>query len=172
MLGIKENLSDKMKSEAVSLGLCAQWTADWKDGSSKDEMVEKFVKGIDFCIGRDWPSTHDMKKYFGSVIHKHGVYVDESVGLVNPSIAILNGHCEGLIEYEWLSNGEIHVRHDSTLKLRVKGLSKVFVNLHDHARLRVECEEGSKCFVYQYGGEIEEKSGSVVIRDRRGFKFK
>ena len=66
-----------MKNEAVSLGLCAQWTAEWHDNSSKHEMVEKFVKGIDFCIGKNWPSTKDMKKYFGDVIHDHGVYVDE-----------------------------------------------------------------------------------------------
>ena len=46
----RKNLSDKMKEEAVSLGLCAQWTAEWKDNSSKDEMVDKFVTGIDFCI--------------------------------------------------------------------------------------------------------------------------
>ena len=71
----KENLSDKMKNEAVSLGLCAQWTAEWQDNTSKDDMVEKFVRGIDFCIGRNWPLAKDIKKYFGDVIHNHGVYV-------------------------------------------------------------------------------------------------
>ncbi len=172
MFGKSKNLSDMMKNEAVSLGLCAQWTADWQDGSSKDEMVEKFVKGIDFCIGRNWPSTHDMKKYFGDVIHRHGVYVDEEVALLSPKIAILNGRCDGYIEYEWLNGGEIYVRHDSVLKLKVKGLSTVFVNLHDNAKLSVECEDGAKCFVYQYGGDVVKKVGSVVVRDRHDFIFK
>lgn len=87
-----------MKNEAVSLGLCAQWTAEWHDNSSKHEMVEKFVKGIDFCIGKNWPSTKDMKKYFGDVIHDHGVYVNEKTcnclrgQLVLPSTPVISGY--------------------------------------------------------------------------------
>lgn len=160
-----------MKNEAVSLGLCAQWTADWQDNSSKDEMVEKFVKGIDFCIGRNWPSTKDIKKYFGDVIHRHGVYVDENVDLTNPKITILNGECVGHINYSWMGNGEIYVRHGSSLYLKVKDFSKVFVNLHDDAELHVECDINAKCFVYQYGGIVKSASGNVIIRDRKDFKF-
>lgn len=167
----KNNLSDKMKNEAVSLGLCAQWTAEWKDGSSKDEMVEKFVKGIDFCIGRNWPSTKDMKKYFGDVIHNHGVYVDENVDMENPKIAILNGECVAHIDYDWMDSGEVYVRHNSSLYLKVNGFSRVFVNLLDDAELHVECEDTARVFVYQYGGKIIEKSGHVNVRDRHDFKF-
>lgn len=167
----KKNLSDKMKSEAVSLGLCTQWTTEWQDNSSKDEMVEKFVKGIDFCIGRNWPSTKDMKKYFGDVIHKHSVYVDENVDLINPKIAILNGDCVAHIGYNWTDSGEIYVRHGSSLYLKVRGLSRVFVNLHDNAELHVECEDSARCFVYQYGGTVAKMVGNVIVRDRHDFKF-
>ena len=167
----KENLSDKMKNEAVSLGLCAQWTAEWQDNTSKDDMVEKFVKGIDFCIGRNWPLAKDIKKYFGDVIHNHGVYVDENVNLRNPEMVILNGECVANITYDWMDSGEIYVRHNSSLHLKVKGFSRVFVNLLDGAELRVECEDSAKCFVYQYGGNVMKVKGHVVIRDRHDFKF-
>lgn len=167
----KKNLSDKMKNEAVSLGLCAQWTADWQDDSSKDEMVEKFVKGIDFCIARNWPSTKDMKKYFGDTIHNHGVYVDENVNLINPKMVILNGECVANVNYEWMDSGEIYVRHRSSLYLKVRGISRVFVNLHDNAELHVECEDGAKVFVYQYGGRVLKAGGNVAIRDRHNFVF-
>lgn len=167
----KENLSDKMKNEAVSLGLCAQWTAEWQDNTSKDDMVEKFVRGIDFCIGRDWPLAKDIKKYFSDVIHNHGVYVDENVNLRNPKMVILNGECVANITYDWMDSGEIYVRHNSSLHLKVKGLSRVFVNLLDGAELRVICEDSAKCFVYQYGGNIMKTTGHIVIRDRHDFKF-
>ena len=167
----KNDLSDKMKNEAVSLGLCAQWTAEWKDGSSKDEMVEKFVKGIDFCIGRNWPSSKDMKKYFGDVIHDHGVYVNENVDLKNPKTVILNGECVAHIDYDWMDSGEIYVRHNSSLYLRVKGFSRVFVNLLDDTELHVECEDTARVFVYQYGGKVVSKTGNVIVRDRHDFKF-
>ena len=160
-----------MKNEAVSLGLCSQWTAEWEDNSTKDDMVEKFVKGIDFCIGRNWPSTKDMKRYFGDVIHNHGVYVDENVDLENPKITILNGVCVAHIDYDWMDSGEIYVRHGSSLYLKVKGFSRVFVNILDDAELHVECEDTARVFVYQYGGNVVEKSGNVVVRDRHDFKF-
>ncbi len=168
----KKNLSNKMKNEAVSLGLCAQWTAEWQDNSSKDEMVEKFVRGIDFCIGRNWPSTDVMKKCFGDVIHNHGVYVDENVVLKNPKTVVLNGECVANIEYEWMDSGEIYVRHNSSLYLKVKGLSRVFVNLHDDAEAHIEVEDSARVFVYQYGGKVVETKGDVIIRDRHNFKFK
>lgn len=167
----KKNLSDKMKDEAVSLGLCAQWTAEWKDNSSKDEMVEKFVRGIDFCIGRNWPSVKDMKRYFGDVIHKHGVYVDENVSVKNPKILILNGDCVAYVDYDWMDSGEIYVRHNSSLYLKVHGLSRVTVNLLDRSELHVKCDDGAKCFVYQYAGVVVKSTGNVVIRNRHGFRF-
>lgn len=167
----KKNLSDKMKDEAVSLGLCAQWTAEWQDNSSKDEMVEKFVRGIDFCIGRNWPSAKDMKKYFGDVIHKHGVYVDENVELKNPKMVILNGECVAHVDYDWMDSGEIYARHDSSLYLNVKGFSRVFVNLLDGAELHIDCEDTAKVFVYQYGGKVVKVKGKAIIRDRHDFKF-
>ena len=93
----RKRLSDRMKNEAVSLGLCAEWTAEWRDGSTKDEMAEKYVRGIDFCIAHDWPSCDIIKREFGDVMHSHGVYVDESVRLRNPGTVILNGHCDATI---------------------------------------------------------------------------
>lgn len=170
---MKENLSDKMKSEAVSLGLCAQWTADWEDNSSKDEMIEKFISGIDFCIARNWPSCEIMKKYFGDRMHDHGVYVDENVNLYSPKTLVLNGECVADITYGETSSGEIHVRHNCTLNLKVDFLSRVFVNVYDNAKVNIKCDYSSKVFVYQYGGKIGEiKGNNIIIRDRKNFKFK
>lgn len=59
-----EKLSAKMKSQAVGLGLCQQWTDEWADGTSKDELVEKFVRGIDFCIEHNFPSCEVIRKEF------------------------------------------------------------------------------------------------------------
>lgn len=167
----RKNLSDKMKEEAVSLGLCAQWTAEWKDNSSKDEMVDKFVTGIDFCIKHNFPSTKVMKKDFGDVIHAHGVYVDENVRLTNPELVILNGCCVSNISYDMITAGEIYVRHDCTLSLYVRGMSFIVVNVYDNARVEVHTDEYSKCTVFQYGGEVIASEG-VKVRDRKKFTFK
>ena len=162
-----ETLSDRIKSEAVSLGLCAGWTADWKEGSSKDEMLEKFVRGIDFCIEHNWPSTEVMKRDFGDVIHAHGVYVDENVKLHNPKTIILNGNCEAEIIADGFSAPEIYVRHNSVANIKVSGFSVAHISVYDNAKLNVSCDEHAKCFVYKYGCTQVSSNGSVIIRERQ-----
>lgn len=160
------NLSDRMKSEAASLGLCAQWTAEWEDKSSKDAMVEKFVKGIDFCIKHDWPSCDVMKRDFGDVIHGHGVYVDEACHILNKPIVVLNGSCDASITYDKYAVATVYVRHKSKLHIKVLGLAKVRVCAYDNASVRVECSQYAKCSVYLYG-EHATHTGDGNVVDRR-----
>lgn len=161
------DLSDKMKKEAVSLGLCAQWTAEWANNTDKDALVEKYVNGIDFCIANDWPSVDEMKRYFDGVMQRHGVYADEHVVVTNPRIAILNGHSDARISMDRHGAATIYVRHKSCLTLTAKGLSKAFVHIYDGAEVSVDCQEHAKCFVYQHGGDVQPK-GNVIVRDKRG----
>lgn len=162
------NLSDRMKSEAVSLGLCAQWTAEWEDKSSKDAMVEKFVDGIDFCIKHDWPSCGIMKKYFGDVIHGHGVYVDESVHMRNPKMVVLNGVCDASISFDGFAVGTVYVRHKSKLRISVGGFAKVRVCLYDDGDVSSLMSGNGRCVVFKYG-ERSCVSGSCSTIDRTSF---
>jgi hypothetical protein len=91
----RKGLSERLKGEAVKLGLCEQWQGEWPDGASKDDMAEKFVRGQDFCIKHDWPSVKVIKRHFGDVIHRHGVYADEEFYISNKPTLILVGKCEG-----------------------------------------------------------------------------
>lgn len=160
-------LSEKMKQEAIDLGLCRQWTEEWQDGTTKDEMVEKFVTGIDFCIKHDWPSPDFMQREFGDVMHSHGVYANEPVRAENAPVVVLNGDCRCEALYEGCSTGDIYVRHVSTLHLRVRFLAKVFVEMYDDCRVTIDAEEGTKVFVYRHGGEIVSAKGDIVVRERK-----
>ena len=166
----RKRLSDRMKKEAVSLGLCAEWTAEWKDASSKDEMAEKYVRGIDFCIAHDWPSCEVIKKEFGDVMHNHGVYVDEAVRLHNPKTVILNGHCDATITCDGYAVTNVYVRHKSKLSVVCSGLANVRVNVLDDSQVKVDSDLTAKAFIYQYSGKVE-ASRNVVVRDRHSFKF-
>lgn len=156
-----------MKREAVGLGLCRQWTEEWGNKATKDEMVDKFVRGLDFCIEHDWPTTEVMKKDFGDVIHKHGVWVDEAMNANNPETAILNGGCDGRITVEAYGVSSIYVRHKSKLSLTVRGSAYARVSVYDKATVDITQEGFGKCYVYKYGGNINTR-GKVVIRDRMG----
>lgn len=166
MGGKVEKLSAKMKSEAVGLGLCQQWTDEWADGTSKDELVEKFVRGIDFCIEHNFPSCEVIRKEFGDVIHNHGVYVNEMVRVADKPTVILNGECVAELSYSGESCGDIYVRHDSEATIFVDCLARAFISLYDNAEVKVYCEEGAKAFVYLHGGRVKKTRGDVVIREK------
>lgn len=161
----ERRLSDRMKEEAISLGLCAQWTGEWKDGSSKDDMAEKFVKGIDFCIKHDWPSVEVMKQEFGEVMHKHGIYADETLHKANPDVMVLNGRCDAAVTSKDFCVSDIYVRHKAKLRLTVKDHAYVHVSMYDEATVEIDCRDDAKCFVYHYGGKVKTK-GKVVVRER------
>lgn len=164
------DLSDRMKTEAVSLGLCAQWTADWRDKSNKHEMVEKFINGIDFCIKHDWPSCDVIKRDFGDVIHEHGVYVDETVHLRNPrSIVVLNGHCDATITFDGYAVATVYVRHDSRVSINVKDLAKIRVCAYDKSKVSINCVGHGRCTAFRYGGDVY---GNAKIIERLGFVVK
>ena len=103
----ERQLSDKMKAEAMGLALCQQWTNEWEDNTSKDEMVRKFVRGIDFCIDHNWPDVKTIKRQFGDVIHNHGVWADENVSVTNAPMTILNGECVCDATFDGTGAGEV-----------------------------------------------------------------
>lgn len=163
----ERKLSDRMKKEAVGLGLCAQWTAEWGKDTTKRDMAEKFVTGLDFCIQHDWPSTEVIKRDFGDVMHEYGVYVDENVHLTDPKTMVLNGRCEAHIYCGRFAASNIYVRHKSTAQVTVARGAYVHVSAYDKADVEIICEPGAKCFVYKYGGKVKTAGeGRVTVRER------
>lgn len=162
----KKDLSKRMKKEAISLGLCEKWQSEWADKTSKDEMAEKFVRGIDFCIKHDWPSPKFIKKNFGDVMHRHGVYADENF-ITNSPTTILWGACDGEIIANRNETKTAYVKHNSKLKIYAGANSLVFVCIYDNAELEIACDKTSKVFVYRYGGSVTYREGDPVkIRER------
>lgn len=166
----KKDLSKKLKKEAINLGLCEKWQSEWAEKTSKDEMAEKFVRGIDFCIKHDWPSPEFIKKNFGDVIHRHGIYTNEKFITDSPT-TILWGDCDGEIVVRRNETKTAYVKHNSKLRLHVGANSIVFVSIYDNAELNITCDKSSKVFVYRYGGSITYRDGEPVkIRERTQIK--
>lgn len=159
------NISEELKDKAVSLGLCTEWTNGWGN-PDKDELCDKYVRGIDFAIKHNYPSLDEMKSNFDGIMQKHGIYVSEDISLLNPSMVIANGGCTGEVYYDRFSVGRMYVRHDSNLTVTVTGNAKVFISLYDLTKINIICKEGAKVYVYRYGGSLEYE-GNVCIREKK-----
>lgn len=161
----KKDISKELKNEAVGLGLCTEWTKEWGN-PTKDELVDKYVRGIDFCIEHNYPSCEYMKKHFDGIMQKHGVFVDDEIDLKNIRIVIANGKTSGAIVCDSYSVGTIYARHDSDLTIEASGNAFVTIETYDNCKVSVFQRDKAKVFVYNHGGNIQ-TSGKVVVKNRK-----
>lgn len=145
-----ENLSETLKQQAVDLGMCRPWTEAWGD-CDQQELIDKFVKGIDFCLERNWPTSDFIKANFDrALLNTNLIFVDEHISLDDaPSgIYILNGECTGSIRFAPWTAATVYVRHTSNVRIIAGDFAKVFVRLYDEAEVETEAEESAVVRVY------------------------
>lgn len=161
----KKDISKELKNKAINLGLCTKWAEEWGN-PTKDELLDKYIRGIDFCIKHDYPSCEYMKKYFEGVMQKRGVFVDDKIDLSNFNTVIANGNTSGKLVYNLYSVGTIYVRHNCILNIEVCDNAIVTIETYDNCTISVRQSENAKVFVYDHGGNIK-TFGKVVVKDRK-----
>lgn len=145
-----ENLSETLKQQAVDLGLCRPWTEAWGD-CDQQELIDKYKKGIDFCIDKQYPSNEFIKANFDrDLLNANLIFVDEHIRLDDAlsGIYILNGECSGTIRFAPWTAATVYVRHTSKVKIIANDFAKVFVRLYDEAEVETEAEESAVVRVY------------------------
>lgn len=158
--------SQRLKDEAVKLGLCQQWQSEWGNPTD-DELCEMYVRGLDFCIRHDFPNPRYMKRHFNGTLQKHGIFVDNVVSLKNPFTFVANGKCSGIVFIDGFSVSQIYVRHDSYIVVRASGNSVVNIRVYDRAKVNIISSDDARVCVIKHGG-ILAVSGNVKVIDRIG----
>ena len=162
-----KEISLALKSEAVSLGLCQEWTSEWGN-ESKDSLVEKYVKGIDFCIEHNYPSLAFMKENFDGVMQKHGVFAMEEVLVFNKKFIDINHSCVGSAKNNSYFDTDGYVRGNSVMDIVALENSSFHISLYDTSILNIRVYDNAKVYVYRYGGTVNVEIGGdrVYIREK------
>lgn len=166
----EKKLNKILKDRAVELGLCDKWRDEWERDETKQELIEKYLRGIDFCIQHDYPKLEFIREYFPKkLLDKNGVFVDEEIGRRDDVAArdtvVLLGGSKAELHYDGLGMGNIYVRHQSEVTIVARGWARVFVECYEDSVINVTAEDESKVFVYQHGGKVA-ATGNVIVRDR------
>ncbi len=132
--------------------LCAEWTEAWKDNSSLDELLEKYVRGFDFCVKNDYPTLEFSRKEFTEkrdVLHKHHIFLDEEVNIEAESgTYIFVGDCSGTITFKNFTVGTVYLRHNTKLTVKADDFAKVFVTMYDNSQCETEKDMYAFCRVF------------------------
>ena len=163
----EKELNNLLRNKARQLGLCDQWYKDWSDNETMQQLLEKYLRGIDFCIKHDYPNLDFARKVFPKdILIANGIFLDSCIDASNLMRSVALGESIGILRYSGNKTGNIYVRHHSNLRIEVDESSKVFVEAYDNCRVHVVAKGFSKAFVYWHGGEITYE-GNVTIRDKR-----
>lgn len=133
------NLSETLKQQAVDLGLCRPWTEAWGD-CDQQELIDKYKKGIDFCIDKQYPSNEFIKANFDrDLLNANLIFVDEYLDfdMMPSGIYIINGECSGSIRFAPWTAATVYVRHKSNVTIIADDFAKVFVRVYDEADAEV-----------------------------------
>lgn len=163
----EKELNIVLRERARELGLCDQWYNDWDKESTKQELIDKYLKGIDFCIKHNYPKPAFIKEHFEEkLLLKNNIFLDNTINDSNLSKVVLLGESKGALRYNGVHTGDVYVRHNSNLTIEVTDVAKVFVEAYENCNIRIVAIGDSKVFVYWHGGTIEYE-GNVTIRDKR-----
>ena len=119
--------------------MCRPWTEAWGD-CDQQELIDKYKKGIDFCIDKQYPSNEFIKANFDhDLLNANLIFVDEYLDfdMMPSGIYILNGECSGSIRFAPWTAATVYVRHKSNVTIIADDFAKVFVRVYDEADAEV-----------------------------------
>ena len=163
-----ESTSQALKAEAIRLGLCEKWTSEWVDGLTQQDLIDRFVKGYDFCVKHNFPDNDYVRNHFSrELLHKNNIYISEDVRLYNVvGNVILHGECKGKIIETGASAVVIYARHNTHINVGVGDASRVFLHLYDNASAIVAQLMSGRVTVFLHGDgcKVEHKGNVKIIQ--------
>lgn len=168
------NLSLELKEMARNNGLCDKWFGEWVDESDDATLFDKYRRGIDFSIERDWISNEFIKSHWDKeVLQSNNIFVDDKdMELENTKgTVIINGDCDLTFNYSLFTVSDIYARHNSIVRVMAKDHARIMVNLYDNASVKIDCDDMAKVYVYQHSKDSKIVSiGKAMPLIRKEFK--
>lgn len=162
----KKRVSDELRAQAVTNGLCADWQGDWLTIKNKDELCEMFIKGIKFCAYHRYPAAEYITENFGDTAIEHGIYANEYIEAHNPKILVAKGTSCGRIIFDNYAVGTVHALDCSSLEIHVKDHAIVWVYAYNNADVLVYGNSSNAVKIHHYEGNSA-YVGNAVVRKRK-----
>ena len=173
-----KDLSVKLRTDARRLGLCDKWYNNWKDETDKKALIDKFKRGVDFCIKHRWPAKQFIKHHFPQdILRENGILVDDT-----RSYPVRDPETRRQIfirEYVLIGESSITVRYmfaphmcniwaldDSKVTVKATRGAFILIHLFDNATADVTTDLGGNVTVIRHSEATSVKrNGCVTIKE-------
>lgn len=158
------NIGKEIALDAKKYGLCAEWYRKMLSVTTYKQLAEMYFDGDDWSMEKDFPSLSILRKHKGAIL-PYGLVVDSKENFEENYRIAFFGNSESEISYSDYAVGNVIVRHQSKVKIKASGSSKVFVNIIDEASVEVEATEEAEVFIYNYGPQTNySNKGNVIVK--------
>lgn len=150
-----DELNNELRNQAISLGLCEDWTKLWNRNWSKEKMAERMYQGLDFCLQHHWPSNDFLIRHFDiDFLRKKNIFVNDKYSVVNPKESLIFGTSDVSIRYNADSYGNIHIRDNSSVRLIARNRSFVIAHLYENASVSAEQFDKAKIVLVKHSKKV------------------
>lgn len=163
-------LSKQLAKQAKKKGICREWHDQLKGLTDKREMVEMYLRGIDFCLANEYPSNDFIRSHFGDVAPQMGVFVDQAIQIENNPKCVALGASFGNVCVDNFNVCEVFCKHTSEITVVARGNAFVMIDVFDNAQVMIEAHDRAKVCVNQYGGFVlhhAHDESQVKIREKK-----
>lgn len=133
-----KQLSIQLRNEADGLGLCDEWHNAWQDNSTQQELINKYLRGIDFCLQHHWPSNGFIKANFNKgLLRRNHIFVNDKRSVLNPKMAVVLGDSVVRVRINGGHASTIYLCDSSETEVILHSEEKIIIHTFDHARVNV-----------------------------------
>ena len=151
-MDLKE-LNKTLRADARAKGLCDEWYGEWKEeNDSLQQLIDKYIKGFDFCAENRYPSNEFIKENFPQeLLRKNNILVDDTYSLLNPKYAVILGSSKTTIRCNGYTVSTVYVFDSADVTLSAKSHAHVIVHVYGpDTRLSVIDESSNKVLVRKH----------------------
>lgn len=147
-------LAKELAKEAKRLNICEEWHDEMQTLGNKKALLQMYVDGLDFCLSNDYPTNDYIRKNFKGEMETFGVFLDDTVDLVNAQRCVALGDTKGRIEVNGYGVCEVYAKHNSALNIVAKDSAFIMVDAFDDCVVNVHAQDNAKVCINRYGGKI------------------
>lgn len=138
--------------------ICQEWERKILTTRDKEELVEMYLKGIDFCMEYDFPPLDFVKKNFDGIAQRYGIYAGGEFDSDLRKKVVALGDSRGTVTVGGYHICEVFIRHIAEVEIRAEDHAFVSVSVYDSARVDITATGNAKVCIHQYGGHVTHAS--------------
>ena len=118
--------------------ICEEWAVRMENAQALDELLDMYIKGIDFSFSTEFLSNDFMRRNLKGKMEHKGIFLDDSINLHNQRDIICLGDSRLNYLGDQFSVSQMFLRDNVKARLVVRDSAFVMIDIFDNVQLEIE----------------------------------